>query len=867
MFLTLLACHSLVPSKPAPPAPDLTERLGADQVRAGTVTDVAALFNGISAEGAVGDVKIYNDRVAFVIEAPGDSSFYGDYGGGLIDADLVRPEGQPGRDLIDDMWVMAGVGRVLQAETVEVISDGSDGAAHVRVSGWGEPLLLLTGALESPDLIADLDLWMVTDYVLRPGAWSVEITTTVENRGTDEQLLAVGDAIYRSLESCSAWWPHAGFDADLAEDGDLVGLIGDHNELALTLTDDDGGFTQGSTGTLLSALGDIVSGFQPTTTLPAGGTVTWTRHLGVAPDLATLAGEQLVRRGAATSTLTGTVTADGAGVAGARVHVLDAQDRPISLAITDSAGAWTATVEATADNASPRFVATGRSPGYRYDLPDGYAPMSPYAPRPEEVLTSLSAGAPPVAFAEGYGVSAPTSEPTLSLVPPGRLAVTVDDGGPALARLCFLAGDPVPEDERLYPGRPSGCSALLYLVDGQAEIVVEPGEYTLMVHRGVRHEVDTQDVVVVSGELTSVSTSVPLAWDLPGLIIGDPHNHASPSGDGSVPMAERLLTVAANGIDVHFGTDHDHVADYRPLLAPIGLDGVLTSVVADEVSPVLRGHFNAWPATLDPTAANGGAPRWWQGYVDTEEIFGWMRDLVGDGVISANHPVGSSGMFSFADYDWEEGEIGSPDAWSADFDAMEVLNSGDWAENLPPYLDLVRRGHPVTALGVSDSHGPTSGHIGLSHTFFLVDEADVSSPEAVTAALVDAVRRRATAVSFGPYVDVRVNGNLAAGTTIAAGSNLDVVVYAPSWIPVETVTLWQDGEVVSSAPCVGAAPTPCEANFPLNPENDASYVVIASSSSTPMTGPHAGQLAWGLAGAVFVDTAGDGWTPPRAPLF
>ena len=65
---------------------------------------------------------------------------------------------------------------------------------------------------------------------------------------------------------------------------------------------------------------------------------------------------------------------------------------------------------------------------------------------------------------------------------------------------------------------------------------------------------------------------LPKAFEHPGWVLGDPHSHGSPSSDGALPMEDRLIVHAGVGLQVHFGTDHDHLADYRPLLAPLGLD-------------------------------------------------------------------------------------------------------------------------------------------------------------------------------------------------------------------------------------------------------------------------------------------------------
>jgi hypothetical protein len=106
---------------------DLVEVLSEGEVRAGVVTDEHALFGGISAEGRAGDFKLYNDRVQFVVQGVRPGSFYLPEGGGVIDADIVRPEGQLGHDAVEEWGSMFGLGRISVPESVTVVNDGSDG--------------------------------------------------------------------------------------------------------------------------------------------------------------------------------------------------------------------------------------------------------------------------------------------------------------------------------------------------------------------------------------------------------------------------------------------------------------------------------------------------------------------------------------------------------------------------------------------------------------------------------------------------------------------------------------------------------------------------------------------------------------------
>ena len=211
-LLTVLACQK----DPESPAPDLTERLGSGGSRAGIVVDPAALFSGISAEGRIGDIKIYNDRVQFILQGDRNGDYYVEQAGGVVDADIVRQEGALGRDLVDEMAGMYGLGRMGELRQVTIVSDGSDGPAHVRVEGEEGALGLLEGILGQGG-VPDLGLEICTDYILEPGSNLMQVRTTL--RAADgEVTLAPGDLLMGSLDAAAQWTPGAGF-GDFDGDG------------------------------------------------------------------------------------------------------------------------------------------------------------------------------------------------------------------------------------------------------------------------------------------------------------------------------------------------------------------------------------------------------------------------------------------------------------------------------------------------------------------------------------------------------------------------------------------------------------------------------------------------------------------------
>ena len=132
----------------------LSRRLSAIEARAGVVVNEDALFGGVSAEGQLGDFKIYNNRVQFIIQGFRAGNYYLPNPGTIVDVDWVRPEGQLGHDPIDEWTANAGVGRLLDAQTVDIIQPGGlNQAAIIRVAGPEVGMGLLEQAIESPGFI------------------------------------------------------------------------------------------------------------------------------------------------------------------------------------------------------------------------------------------------------------------------------------------------------------------------------------------------------------------------------------------------------------------------------------------------------------------------------------------------------------------------------------------------------------------------------------------------------------------------------------------------------------------------------------------------------------------------------------------
>ncbi|HEY0881672.1 MAG TPA: hypothetical protein VGD87_09085, partial [Archangium sp.] len=149
------------------------------------------LIGGKRASATEGDFKLTNGLVHAIIQNVGTSRGFGSFGGSLIDIDLVRggnangAAGANGNDYFTEMFPAFFL-TALEPSKVEVLADGSDGAAAIiRVSGRSGAFISLVNAFtEVVDPKDPLDF--TCDYILEPGKQYLKIVVTVTNNGTGD---------------------------------------------------------------------------------------------------------------------------------------------------------------------------------------------------------------------------------------------------------------------------------------------------------------------------------------------------------------------------------------------------------------------------------------------------------------------------------------------------------------------------------------------------------------------------------------------------------------------------------------------------------------------------------------------------------
>lgn len=593
-------------------------------------------IGGPKAIAQPGDFLLENDRVRVAILGARNSLSMGLYGGTLVDADLQRTNpnyrGGHGLDALAEIiptgnlnlaWPGAPDAAGVAQGGVEIVADGADGGpAIVRAEGPGAPFLTVLDALEA--ILSAPDLYITTDYIAAPGEPWITLETRVRYGPAEaapigerdvswyedaadfplldiamENGLVIGDFALQG-GSVDVFAPGIGFDEDgavkqagdegrnLFEDPFAFDFVGGTAHGVSYLLAPDRGRTFVPLFTASQTL--TVHGGTPgegTDRFPDGTVLAATRRLFVGQgDMGSAVSSWVTASGLPSGTLTGHVVEDGTGapLSGVDVFVYPpGADTPWSQFETDvgvddsapdgsfggllPAGAWDLVARAHGRPASERL---------RVDIGEG-----------QRVDLRLVVG-------RSGALSLRVRDQTGALVPAKVMLFRVD--GPL--------ADPVLGDGRLS----AGAEAVVFSPDGTGSVDLPDGSYVAVASRGPEYEIDTSAPFTVAAGLgAEVELTVVRSVETDGWISADLHVHALPSPDSGVALAERVVTMAAEGVEFFVSTDHDAVTDYAPVIEALGLEPWVQSAVGVETTTVEVGHFLGFPLHHDFLGENGGS--------------------------------------------------------------------------------------------------------------------------------------------------------------------------------------------------------------------------------------------------------------------
>jgi hypothetical protein len=384
----------------------------------------------------------------------------------------------------------------------------------------------------------------------------------------------------------------------------------------------------------------------------------------------------------------------------------------------------------------------------------------------------------------------------LDVSPGGELHVSIVDADtrkPLTARLLVRGLDGTVDPSFGPDYRASGAGPVIDALRGAVVTPLPTGRYRVAATKGIEWSVDAKVVDIVTGRAAQVELAPRHVVPTPGVLGCDLHVHARPSFDSPVAPEDRVLSLAAAGIDFAVPTEHNIVGDYRSAIETLDLGSELLSVSGVEVTTYSKGfgHFGVFPYPL-----NSPVPPF--RHASMAAIFRAVRAGDKDRYFQLNHPRLPRGIGYFANIGFDPDGPRTRIRNRIDFDGIEVYNGYDLErperveQVLRDYWALLDFGWRYTATGSSDSHRIQFHWAGYPRTMVVVDPGatvDSADVKVDPLAVVANIKKGHATVTSGPILEF-VLGTAHPGDEIFTGEETihgHLRVRAAPWIDVTSV--------------------------------------------------------------------------------
>jgi hypothetical protein len=620
---------------------------------------------------SAGDITVLNEKLAFTL-AVGSPVPYGVPRAAIVDVAPVV-NGKIGRDcvvfadFIPNNW--SAWPNTFQH--VDILERGPQRVVVQTVRDWGK-------------------VWITTLYTLESNADSVEIRTTMSNRG----------AALSGLLSGMTLWPKGGY---LFGVPGLTGVVQGRTDGALA--DRVVAYDEKWTVTLHAPYADHISDgsmdMYQLHSLAAGESRVFEAWLQVGPsgDLKPVLAAEIARKHLASGSVRGVVIGGDGKAVERPVVVIEKQGKPY---------AWV----------------LGRFGEYELQLPVGdyvlYAAAKNYS-QSERTPVQVAAGVVAVRDFRDLQI-------------PGSIQWAVTDarsGKPLDARIGIAEGQkPLVE----FLGRKTFFTELDR--KGRLDAPIAPGNYLFTVSAGGGFLAQSRQVklLVVPGRSRTANIAVTPWFDPPARhwYSADMHHHAD-QAEAVTPPADLARSQLAAGLDLLFVSDHDSTVNHAALQAIADRRGI-AFIPSIELS-ASWGHFNAYPLLPGQQMA-----------IDTGTAT--IDDIIKEGrrqgasVVQVNHPFIPYGYFTSV-------KAGvAPGGFNPTFDLIEI-NAGapdDDMKVLQTLWNFWNAGHRYYLSAGTDTHDVWRDESGAVRAFAHIDGAVTAT------AFAHALKEGHGYVTFGPLI-------------------------------------------------------------------------------------------------------------------
>jgi hypothetical protein len=439
--------------------------------------------------------------------------------------------------------------------------------------------------------------------------------------------------------------------------------------------------------------------------------------------------------------------------------------------------------------------------------------------------------------------------------------------------------------------RAHGCVDQYHSEQGQFRVALPPGQYQIIVTRGIEYSHLERAIVLKPEETVAVAGTLKRLVDTTGWVSADYHNHSTPSGDNTCGTDDRIINLAAEHFEFAPTTEHNRLYDWRPHIEKLGLADEMQTVPGLELTGS-GPHLNSFPFKPEPRTQDNGAPVWnydprisaillrnWQGaepdrwiQINHPDLVHNFIDADGDGQVEG----GFHGLAQLIDgietQNYRDAEIlaGRPFRVAKDAngqDSVYYIREFIW-------LQMLNCGHRYAAMAVNDAHSVYGNGVG-SWRMYLPSQSDQPAEIDWRENSRHAKAGRSILTS-GPFLQVQAgDGTLPGGTTRGPGGvKLKVKVQCTDWIDIDRVQVLVNGRQrkdlnftrVSHPEWFGNDVVKFDRTLDVNLSQDAHLIVVAIGENRDLstgfgTSPQAKVKPCAYHNPIFVDVDGGGFTP------
>jgi|GEM_PF-541804 len=760
------------------------------QARAFKITSAQTLLEGPQAQGRVGDYKLENRLVSFVVSDIVHATGFALTGGQLIDAASLDPlSGAPKEDALSQnlLYLNDTFGRQAVFTHISMVSlPASPGSATIRVEGHDS---------------ANPQIAIRQDFTLEPESSTLLMHATLSNLGTTIiKSYRFGDAF--QWGRASHYGPEYGFDlTGVKVKLPWLAAVAPHTSYAVLSAEGDMDTYSGDSWS------DVT---YATLDLQPKSSVILKRYLVVGTgDVASVFPDISWQKGSNLFDFSGNVKflSDKRSVT--------SLDAPVYLHLYRK------------DNKKPFAFVRAQADGHFFArIPEGDYLVS------LEGLSVKSTKPVPLSLKKSV-----QKDFTISLGGQIRINV-VENNQKVPAKITILGVPPTPHPTTLSGSLRGASSQVLWTHDGQVDVILPPGKYQFLASRGPEYELSKQVIVVKSGSEQNITFDLHHVIETGLYVSADFHQHSINSADAAVSLVDRVVSNAAEGLQVMVSSDHHACTDYKPIIEQLKLTQTLTSVIGQEVTTSDKGHFVVFPSNPDKALL---PPVLYQ--KDVTQLFSLMKAMHPQALIQVNHPRENvhSGYFSAMQLDTQELSKHLPE-YSDQFDMIEVYNGkhDDQIDAvLSDWMHWATRGKFYTLTGGSDSHTLTPDEVGYPRNYVRLQKpwAQFSNTD-----FVQAIKNKQVIVSNGPLIELFVGDEAKPtqiGETLSTKDTqieLRYKLQAASWVPVTHIEFWQDGQKIQTISVQNKPQemTYAEGAFPIQIKKTNSYVLAIVKGEKPL---------------------------------